>query len=284
MTTMFIDNSGNKYDENDIYVALKKIEADKCETLFIHSETMLGNLPADFNRKIYLSKLFSAIHRLGVKYLIVPTFTYSFCNDEVYDVKRSKTTMGALNEYIRKLPNRYRTMDPLCSLSVPVELRDKFEFISEHSLGQNSGLDIVHHMENVKFLFFGLGMQNCFTYVHYVEKMRDVPYRYDMPFEGEIIDEYGNRIMKKQYIHTACYGVKPAEFPYFEEYLLKKGLLKKMQLGDAVFSCIDERDAYREINAVLDSDINYFLEQPFTEKDLVHKYTYNKLNGRITHC
>ena len=284
MKTLFTDKYGKEYDENDVYIALKEIGADKCDVLFVHSEMMLGILPKDFNRKEYLNKLYNAIKKLGVKYLIVPTFTYSFCNDEAYDVNRSKTSMGALNEYIRKLPNRYRTLDPLCSLSVPMELKEKFELLTEHSLGKNSGLDILHNMDNVKFLFFGLSLRTCFTYLHYVEKMREVPYRYDMPFDGEIIDDKGNKIKKRQYIHTACYGVKPSESPKFENYLIRKGLLNKIKLGDAEFSCISEADAYREINTVLDKDINYFLEQPFTKEDLIHKYTYDKLNGRITHC
>lgn len=112
----------------------------------------------------------------------------------------------------------------------------------------------------------------------------EVPYRFDMPFTGTIIDEDGRRSLRKQYIHTACYGVKPAEYDYFEDYLQEKGDLRKMALGDKTVSCISEKDAYKEIKGMIEHNIHYFLEQPFREEDLVHKYTMGLHGERITHC
>ena len=76
--------------------------------------------------------------------------------------------MGAFNEFIRKKEGRYRTLDPLLSLSVPDCLKGVFSAVGDHSLGEGSGLDLLHHMDGVKFLFFGARLGNCFTYVHYV--------------------------------------------------------------------------------------------------------------------
>lgn len=284
MDSLFVDGNGKSYNADDVYHALKEIGADDCETLFIHSDIMFGGTVAGFNRKEYLGTLCQIMESLKVKNIIVPTFTYSFCNHEVYDVRKSRTSMGAFNEYMRKTDNRYRTLDPLLSVSVPMPLKERFSGCGNHSLGENSAFDILHHMDGVKFLFFGAQMGNCFTYVHYVEKMRDVPYRFDMEFEGRMIDEKGKEIQCVQSIHTACFGVKPAEFYYFEDYLEDNGLLKKRKLGDKAVSCIFEKDAYREINGKLEKDINYFLEQPFTEKDLLHQYTMGLNGERITHC
>ena len=91
--------------------------------------------------------------------------------------------MGALSEYIRKQDGRYRTLDPLLSLSVPEKMKDKFSSVSDHSLGKGSGLDILHSLNSVKFLFLGAKQGECFTYVHYVEKMLEVPYRYDQKLQ-----------------------------------------------------------------------------------------------------
>ena len=284
MDGLFSDNDGKVYSAQDIYDSLRDIGAGDCDVLFIHSDVMFGNVPKDFNKKEYMQTLYSVLSELNVQ-IVVPTFTYSFCNHEDFDVRKSRTSVGALSEFIRKQDGRYRTLDPLLSLSVPAELKPVFENTGNHSLGVNSGLDKLHNLDGVKFLFLGAEMADCFTYVHYVEKMMDVPYRFDMEFEGNIIDYDNKSTRRRQIIHTQCGGVKlPPKYDYFENSMFEKGLLKKKRLGNKYVACLSERDAYREIENNLKSDINYYLEKPFSAEDLTHIYTYDCTKGRITHC
>lgn len=284
MAALFIDHDNNEYCAEDVFNLLKSIGAHDCDALFIHSDVMLGRTPPGFKRSKYLEELEDIFDQLDVGALIFPTFTYSFCNNEVYDVNNSKTSMGAFNEYMRKREGRYRTLDPLLSVSVPAAMKERFEQVSDHSLGKGSALDVIHNTDGVKFLFFGVRMGCCFTYLHYIEKMLDVKYRFDMPFVGSIIDHSGNCFEKTQYIHTACFGVKPADFYYFEDEMEEKGCLRKVRLGDKTAACISEKDAYREITCKISENINYFLEQPFTDADLEHRYTKGLDGSRITHC
>lgn len=282
---LFRDTNENQISTKDIYNMLKEVEADQCETLFIHSDIMFGMPIRGIKRKELLWALYDQINALGVKNLIVPTFTYSFCNNVDYDIANSKTSMGALNEFIRNLDGRFRTEDPLLSVSVPETLKPLFDHVSGHSLGLGSALDIIHNMDDVKFLFFGAEMGECFTYIHYVEKMLDVPYRFDMLFEGNVIYLDGTRKHRKQVLNTQCYGVKlPHKYDYFEKEMEDKGYLKKKYMADKYIACLSEKDAYREIKAHIKKDINYYLEYPFNESDLIHRYTYSIDNGRITHC
>lgn len=285
METLFADVNGKGYTLNDLRDSLLRVGAADCEALFVHSDIMFGNPAKGFRRNELLELLYQALEELNVPNVIIPTFTYSFCNHEDFDVVKSKTSMGSFNEYVRKKEGRYRTHDPLLSISVPNSIKDRFEIISEHSLGIGSGLDILHHMENVKFLFLGADMANCFTYVHYVEKILDVPYRFDMPFSGKIIDENGNVHEQTQFIHTQCAGVQlPERYSYFEDDLLERGLLKKCRFGDKYISCISETDAYREITQRIHNNKSYFLSKPYKQEDLIHEYTYDWTKSRITHC
>ncbi len=285
MFNLFYDADNTIYSIEDVKRALIETGAADCETLFIHSDVMFGRPAPGFKRKEYLSTLYEIVADLGVNNLIIPTFTYSFCNNEDYDIAKSKTSMGAFNEYARKLDGRYRTDDPLLSVSVPLDLKNKFDHVSEHSLGNGSALDIIHQMDGVKFLFFGAEMADCFTYVHYVEKMMDVPYRFDMAFEGNVIYPDGRTVHRHQSIHTQCYGVKlPPKYCYFEDEMEEKGYLKKKRIADKYIACLSENDVYREIQQHIEKDINYYLEVPFKEEDLIHQYTYSTENGRITHC
>ena len=282
---LFCDSSGKWYEDKDVKDSLLKVQAADCDVLFIHSDISFGLPERGLSRKEYLGRLFQSIAETGVKTIIYPTFTYSFCNGENYDVRSSKTSMGALNEYARKMAGNNRSLDPLLSVVVFGEQTEKFiKPQTCHSLGVNSIFDILHQMPNVKFLFFGAEFSNCFTYVHYVEKMLDVPYRFDMPFYGNIIDGNGNSFERRQYIHTACEKIQPIDFYHFKDFLIENGCLKVEKLGDREIAAINESDAYYWIKAKLVERMDYFLARPFTEADLARKYTYNRANGRITHC
>ena len=283
--SMFIDNDGREYGKEDIVEALKNVDAHECETLFIHSDIAFGKPSAGFKRKDYLKALYEALTAINVENIIVPTFTYSFCNHEDYDVRNSRTSMGALSEFIRRQDGRYRTLDPILSFSVPVSLKHKFGSISNHSLGKGSGFDVLHSMNDVKFLFFGAKQGECFTYLHYVEKMLNVPYRYDQEFTGKLIDYDGKSKIVTQVIHTHCYGVKiPKSYGYFEDELLERKLLKKVRLGNSTVSCIDKGIAYEQISEKINSDPYYFTDGKYTVKDLIHKYGFGENGERVTHC
>ena len=285
MDYLFYDLDDRVYTAEDIVKGLYEIGASDCETLFIHSDVMFGRPAGRIKRREYLQILYDLLLELKVKNLIVPTFTYSFPNNEDYDVQNSRTSMGAFNEFVRKMPDRYRTDDPLLSVSVPLSLKSMFGHVSNHSLGEGSALDMLHHMENVKFLFFGAEMADCFTYVHYVEKMMKVPYRFDMDFEGNVKYPDGQVRRRVQSIHTQCYGVKlPPKYDYFELEMEEQGYLKKVRVADKYIACLSETDAYREIKRHIEKNINYFVEKPFKSEELVHRYTYSTENGRITHC
>lgn len=285
MDTLFLDKEGRRYGAEELRRALHEIGAADCETLFIHSDVMFGRPPEGFKKRAYLTALYGIITSLGVRNIIVPTFTYSFPNGEDYDILNSRSSMGALSEFVRKQPERYRTDDPLLSVSVPDRLRPRFEHLGAHSLGPDSALDVLHHMEGVKFLFFGAEMADCFTYVHYVEKMLEVPYRFDMPFEGNVIYPDGHAAVKTQYIHTQCGGVRlPPKYDYFEAEMEEQGFLRKRRVADRSIACLSEEDAWREIRRRIETDIRYFVASPFTEADLVRRYTYSTDHGRITHC
>jgi len=58
------------------------------------------------------------MERLGPKgTLVVPTFTYSYFNNQVYDVENSPSTVGALGDIVRNSPGAVRSLDPNFSMA-----------------------------------------------------------------------------------------------------------------------------------------------------------------------
>ncbi|MDP1510653.1 AAC(3) family N-acetyltransferase [Paenibacillus ottowii] len=281
---LFKDHNEVWYTGEDILNKLKEVGAHECDVLFVHTDVAFGIINPGLKRKQYLGCLYEILQELNVGTLVFPAFTFSFCNKEIYDVKNSRTFMGALNEYIRNQPGVVRSIDPILSMISAGDKANLFDHIGKNSLGINSAYDILHQQENVKFLFFGAEIGECFTYIHYVEDIMRVPYRFDMSFSGAIIDEEGNRFEDEYKLYAGCAGVKPACSYYFEDYLLENGLLQKTHMGNKPITCISEKDAYREIRKKIENDIHYFLEQPFTAEDLVHEYTKGKNGERIISC
>lgn len=77
-----------------IVSAMKEIGADQCDVLFVHSEISFGMLEKGIRRNEIKELLLDAIKELNVKTLIFPTFTFSFCNQQVYDREKSPTADG----------------------------------------------------------------------------------------------------------------------------------------------------------------------------------------------
>lgn len=281
---LFTDSRKQSYTGEDILEHLRQVGADDCDILFVHTDILFGTPAPGLGRKDYLQALFQVLLDLHVKTLIFPAFSYSFCNHEDYDVRSSRTSMGALIEYIRKQQGVRRSLDPILSLIAVGERTDLIEGDPGHqALGPGSGFDRLHQAGGVRFLFFGADFAEYFTYIHHIEKVLEVPYRYDQSFSGNITDYDGRSFPHVHSIHTACGGVTLKNFSVLKEELRAEGCLKMAPLGDLELTCVPEEDVYRFVTERIRRD-PYSFVQPYTEEDLTHSYTFGKNGERVTHC
>jgi aminoglycoside 3-N-acetyltransferase len=158
------------------------------DTLFVHSDLRRCLTMAGRSREEKLDTIVRGIgDAVPAGTLILPTFTYSLCEGEEFDVERSPSTVGALTEHFRLLPGVRRTMDPIFSVAVRGELPDGWER-RLFSVGDSDcfGAESVfaYLLEcRAKLLFFGVGFESC-TFVYHVEQRLGVPYRYFKDFRG----------------------------------------------------------------------------------------------------
>lgn len=282
---LFQSADGRWTTAGELAEKLRGVIGDDCQRLFVQTDIMFGMPNRQLKRKELLGVLSELLLSLPVKTLVLATFTYSFANHQPYDVENSKTSMGVLLEYMRKLPQAvYRTEDPLLSMTLLGEDYEPLHHLSHRSLGPGSAFDLLHQAEGVKFLMFGGAFGESFTYVHHVESMLDVPYRYDQPFTGEIITPDGQTRTETRVIHTACGGVTPRCFPELEEELVSGGQMKRTAVADGKIVCVSEPDVYRAITEKIAATPCYFLERPYTQADLTHSYQYGKNGEPVTHC
>lgn len=190
--------------------------------------------------------------------IIMPTFSYSFCKNEEYNPDATSSTVGVLSEHFRKGKDVVRTLHPIFSVAVWGREKEIFsENLGKDSFGKDSVFGKLHH-KNGKIIFFGAPFQSC-TFIHYIEQLFNVPYRYHKIFTGKI------RIKNELYEDSCSYFVRSldgnAELDLlrFQDYLIQNGLMKKVELGDGEILIISADTLFNEGVKMLKEDINFFL-------------------------
>lgn len=260
---LFQDSTGSWITTSDLLALLDKVGAADARVLYIHSGISFGKPDLGLRRHDLLAILYDVVTSLGVPAICVPTFTFSFCNGQNYNVQTSASKMGAFNEYIRRLPGALRSVDPLMSNAIIGNNPELLLPEGKNSVGEGSTFDKLHQLgSGVKFLFLGTTVSECFTYTHYVEERLGSPYRYNRAFTGTITD--GNKTWEDTYNLFVRYkGVRPSTVGSLELDLLERRLLRKVPCGDSSISCVGESDAWDTIMEHLRRDaLAYIAEDP----------------------
>ncbi|MBN2052829.1 AAC(3) family N-acetyltransferase [Candidatus Woesearchaeota archaeon] len=247
---------------NEFVDAIKKLGVKKGDVLFVYSDvSVFGKLATD-NKELVMQALVEALKEsIGESgTLILPAFSYSFCDKKDFDVEKSPSKVGVLTEYFRKLSDVIRTVQPIYSASIWGKHKQELLKVSDECFGRDSIFGTTHRL-GCKLLFLGADFQAC-TQIHWVEQMHGVPYRYNKTFTGRIIDH------GRTYDASASFYVRPLDKEVitvakkFENYLADKKLLKKAKVGFGTIMMINCKDYYEQGMKKLDEDIHFFLKHP----------------------
>ena len=243
------------FTKKDIVNSLKEIGLKEADSIFIHSNLgffgRLQNIDSSGDYcKIFKDAIFDVIGKNGT--LVVPTFTYSFCNNENFDLQNSPSICGMFTEWIRTNTKCIRSEDANYSIAA-IGAKDDFftKNPPSHSFGENSFWERFM-IENGKFCNFNFDPAS--TFVHYVEKSLQVPYRFDKEFSGIFINN--NVKFSKSFYHYVR-ELKPEFEPQFDKFNLaanKKNLVKVSNLGKGQIVCISALDSFNLIKNELKTD------------------------------
>lgn len=257
---LFLTKNGQWVTNKSMLETLLSIGADKCDVLYIHTALSFGLPNPQLKKSAMLGELLNVIKALGVKTVCMPTFTFSFCNGLDYNPATSASRMGVLNEFFRKQEGIIRSADPLMSVALMGEDKDLVTGVGHVSCGENSTFDKLRHRDNVKFLFLGPKIGDCLTYMHYMEWLYTVDYRYNRVFRGNVtigdktsVEEYALFVRYKSVIpNTASYD--------YEQKMYDNGTAFIAPCGDGTISIVDEKNASVEYKKCLDENPYYFVD------------------------
>lgn len=142
-----------------------------------------------FDASLLLDAFQEAVGERGT--LILPTFCFDFSNKKKYDCLRSKGNAGALGNVALQRPDFKRTKHPMHSFAVWGEDQKILcSMDNRHSFGEDSPFEYCRS-NNVRQIMLGTDYVHAMTFVHYVETMCRVPYRFAKSFTGIYVTEMG---------------------------------------------------------------------------------------------
>jgi len=213
----------------EIVAALRQLGVEASDTLFVHSDLRcalrVAGAAVDEKVDTVLDALVDAV---GDGVLGMPTFTYSFCRGEKFDLDASPSTVGLLTERFRQRPGVRRTADPLFSAAllgpIPDAWRDLFEPGDTDAFGDRSVFAFLRE-QRAKLAFLGASFEYC-TYVHHVEQRLGVPYRYFKDFRGEVA---GRAVTARYFVRRLDQDVETRLSPLGDS-LLARGRARRIAL------------------------------------------------------
>jgi aminoglycoside 3-N-acetyltransferase len=124
--------------------------------------------------------------RGGIGTLVVPAFNFGFAHGQVFDQANTPSEeMGALAEYVRRLPEARRSPHPMHSVAAVGRYAQ--ELASIDTSGAFDPGSVFERLLERDFKLLLLGADVYYTtMIHYCERRLNVPYRYWKDFTGEV--------------------------------------------------------------------------------------------------
>ena len=198
----------NSINSNDIKKtirdALKSVGLKRDDTVLVHSDSTvireISNLTWGESLDLLKECFLNIIGNNGT--LVVPTFNWDFCKGQTYDHDETRSQVGMFSNNILFDDHSLRSLHPIYSFAaIGPSAISLFADISNSSFGENS---VFHRLyqQNAKMVLFNSYAD--FAFVHYVEQVKKVKYRYLKYFTGSLrrngiteVDTFDFNVRKK---------------------------------------------------------------------------------------
>ena len=253
-----------------IDLVLKKVGIEKGDVVLLHSDTtaIMDITELKWANALDLLKD-SFINVLGASgTLIVPTFNWDFCQGKTYYHNKTPSQVGVFTNNMLYDKRSIRSFHPIYSFAgIGPAAKYLFSDISKSSFGKNSVFHKLHQID-AKIVLFCMDpdiLERDFTttFIHYVEQMKCVDYRYIKYFKGKV------NIGEKEYEDIFDFFVRfddnPVEIDEKKiiNHLLSTRKLKRVLIKNKYPVCqIGSKDLFDELIQMLDNNPYSLLKSP----------------------
>lgn len=245
----------------DYKQALYSSGLERGDTIVLHSELMnLGRIGNIGSREefadVFIKGIIDVIGNEGC--LLIPAFTYSYCNKEDFFPLKVNATVGLIPNRILQWNGVCRSTHPIFSYA-GIGSKATDYLCADHYTSFSKGSTHWKFFEkNVKFCFIGKqGLQMC-TSVHTMERHVGVNSRYPKIFEGRtIINKKIFNQMVEYYVRDLDINPIP-DFSKLKANLFSEKLVRETRLGMSFVTCYMASDIWNLAVDGLEKD-DYFL-------------------------
>ncbi len=250
------------YSQSELVEALRLASLQKGDTVFSHVAMLKLGLPTEMVKgkspvDIIIDAILEVIGSEGT--FITPTYTYSFCKNEIYDPINTASEVGPFGEELRKRPGFKRSLDPIFSVTgCGPRIDELFNNLPNDCFGRDCIYGRLAKMD-AKICNIGLDL-SFFTAIHHLEQTLQVPYRYLKPFTGYI--HRGEKLTKETWIYCvrmmddySVPNVKP-----LDDLLQMRGQSFRVPVGRGQVTCAHIQDAYNLAQKEVEANL-WFLAQ-----------------------
>jgi len=239
----------------------KGLGVEESDVLLVHSSyKSFGEV--DGGPQTVIRALEAALGTDGT--LIMPTFNFDFNKGVPWDVRKTRSKMGALTELVRMDPRAKRVFHPFYSFAVlgkHSEMLGSLRYKSAYE--RNSVFGKLRDLDG-KIMVIGLSYTNSMTFFHHIEQMEGVDYRFLKQFTGEVTDEKGNTYTDtfEMLVRDIDKGVITEVNP-MGALMEQAGIIKSAKIGAADVKLMKANEVYeftaREMKR--DPHLLYYIEK-----------------------
>jgi aminoglycoside 3-N-acetyltransferase len=235
------------YGPADLDAVLGRLPLERGDVLFLHSNLGFFGRPEGIADGQALCRMFfdALMRRLGDEgTLVAPTFTYSFPRQEVFDPAASASQMGAFAEWLRQHPDARRSCDPCYSVAA---VGPKAKALTAHAPENSFAAEgFFGRFLQADGVVLNLNFDAGSTFLHYLEREFQVPYRFDKTFEGHIREGGETRLARSTiYVRYLSSDATAPVFEPFHALASQAGLFASEALGRGQMGCIRAADCRR---------------------------------------
>lgn len=225
------------------------------DTVFTHSNIGFFGMPEPraSTEEVCRTLLGTVLEVIGPEgTFVVPTFTYSFCEGKAFDPDSTPSPCGALTEYVRTRPEAFRSHDPAFSVAaIGARAAELTDSAPQNSFGEGSFFQRFLDADGVVCNF---NLDAGSTFLHHVERLLDVPYRFDKTFHGDF-QRAGRVETRESTIWVRCRNSDEtiAAFEPFDELARAEGLFTTARVGRGFVGAIRARACLELVSQTLPS-------------------------------